>query len=66
MKKESYTTIPAEKELYITLTMKDALPATVAMHNHIKKHCRAMAKDFSWGNSAKQYEEMYNWLIGDK
>ena len=27
---------------------------------------RAMAKDFSWGNSAKQYEEMYNWLIGDK
>lgn len=25
---------------------------------------RAMAKDFSWGNSAKQYEEMYNWLIG--
>lgn len=25
---------------------------------------RAMAKDFSWSNSAKQYEEMYNWLIG--
>ena len=25
---------------------------------------RAMAKDFSWANSAKQYEEMYNWLIG--
>ena len=25
---------------------------------------RAMAKDFSWNNSAKQYEEMYNWLIG--
>ncbi len=23
---------------------------------------RAMAKDFSWSNSAKQYEEMYNWL----
>lgn len=27
---------------------------------------RAMAADFSWGNSARQYEEMYNWLIGDK
>lgn len=25
---------------------------------------RAMAKDFSWSNSARQYEEMYNWLIG--
>ena len=25
---------------------------------------RAMAKDFSWSNSANQYEEMYNWLIG--
>ena len=25
---------------------------------------RAMAQDFSWANSAKQYEEMYNWLIG--
>ena len=25
---------------------------------------RAMAKEFSWGNSARQYEEMYNWLIG--
>ena len=24
---------------------------------------RAMAKDFSWNNSARQYEEMYNWLI---
>ena len=27
---------------------------------------RAMAADFSWNHSAKQYEEMYNWLIGDK
>ena len=26
---------------------------------------RAMAKDFSWSNSARQYEEMYNWLIGE-
>ena len=26
---------------------------------------RAMAKDFSWHNSARQYEEMYNWLIGE-
>lgn len=25
---------------------------------------RAMAKDYSWSNSANQYEEMYNWLIG--
>ena len=25
---------------------------------------RAMAKDFSWNNSARQYEEMYNWMIG--
>lgn len=25
---------------------------------------RAMARDFSWANSAKQYEEMYDWLIG--
>ena len=25
---------------------------------------RAMAQDFSWGHSARQYEEMYNWLIG--
>jgi starch synthase len=25
---------------------------------------RAMAKDFSWSSSARQYEEMYNWLIG--
>ena len=25
---------------------------------------RAMAADFSWFASAKQYEEMYNWLIG--
>lgn len=25
---------------------------------------RAMARDFSWVNSAKQYEEMYDWLIG--
>lgn len=23
---------------------------------------RGMAKDFSWANSARQYEEMYNWL----
>ena len=27
---------------------------------------RAMAADFSWSHSAQQYEEMYNWLIGDK
>ena len=26
---------------------------------------RAMAADFSWNNSARQYEEMYNWLIGE-
>jgi starch synthase len=26
---------------------------------------RAMAQDFSWNNSARQYEEMYNWLIGE-
>jgi starch synthase len=26
---------------------------------------RAMAKDYSWNNSARQYEEMYNWLIGE-
>ena len=26
---------------------------------------RGMAKDFSWSNSARQYEEMYNWLIGE-
>ena len=26
---------------------------------------RGMAADFSWNNSAKQYEEMYNWLIGE-
>ena len=26
---------------------------------------RAMAKDFSWNHSAAQYEEMYNWLIGE-
>ena len=25
---------------------------------------RAMAADFSWANSAKQYEEMYNWMLG--
>ena len=25
---------------------------------------RAMAKDYSWKNSSKQYEEMYTWLIG--
>ena len=25
---------------------------------------RAMAKDFSWSNSAKKYEELYNWLAG--
>lgn len=25
---------------------------------------RGMAKDYSWNNSAKQYEEMYNWLAG--
>jgi len=25
---------------------------------------RAMASDFSWDHSAKQYEEMYNWLGG--
>ena len=25
---------------------------------------RGMAKDFSWANSARQYEEMYNWLAG--
>lgn len=25
---------------------------------------RAMARDFSWASSAKQYEEMYDWLIG--
>lgn len=25
---------------------------------------RAMVRDFSWANSAKQYEEMYDWLIG--
>ena len=24
---------------------------------------RAMERDFSWANSAKQYEEMYDWLI---
>ena len=26
---------------------------------------RAMAADFSWNHSAAQYEEMYNWLIGE-
>ncbi|MCI8730020.1 MAG: glycogen synthase GlgA [Lachnospiraceae bacterium] len=26
---------------------------------------RAMAMDFSWHNSARQYEEMYNWMIGE-
>ena len=26
---------------------------------------RAMAKDFSWDSSARQYEEMYNWMIGE-
>lgn len=25
---------------------------------------RAMLKDYSWQSSARQYEEMYNWLIG--
>ena len=25
---------------------------------------RGMAKDYSWNNSAKQYEEIYNWLAG--
>ena len=25
---------------------------------------RAMAADFSWASSAKQYEEMYNWMLG--
>lgn len=25
---------------------------------------RGMARDFSWNNSATQYEELYNWLIG--
>ncbi|MGN8800022.1 glycogen synthase GlgA [Candidatus Merdisoma sp. HCP28S3_D10] len=25
---------------------------------------RAMAVDFSWNNSAKKYEELYNWLAG--
>lgn len=25
---------------------------------------RAMAQDYSWNNSAKQYEEMYTWLAG--
>ena len=25
---------------------------------------RGMAQDFSWKNSARQYEEMYNWLAG--
>lgn len=25
---------------------------------------RGMAKDYSWDNSAKQYEEMYTWLAG--
>ena len=26
---------------------------------------RGMAMDYSWRNSAAQYEEMYNWLIGE-
>ena len=26
---------------------------------------RGMAMDFSWNHSASQYEEMYNWLIGE-
>ena len=25
---------------------------------------RAMAADFSWANSAKKYENLYNWLLG--
>ena len=25
---------------------------------------RAMEKDYSWANSAKQYQEMYDWMIG--
>ncbi|MCC8046934.1 MAG: glycogen synthase GlgA [Clostridiales bacterium] len=25
---------------------------------------RGMAVDFSWGSSARKYEEMYNWLLG--
>ena len=25
---------------------------------------RDMAADFSWASSAKQYEEMYNWMLG--
>ncbi|MGN0347865.1 MAG: glycogen synthase GlgA [Lachnospiraceae bacterium] len=27
---------------------------------------RAMAEDFSWSVSAKKYQDMYDWLIGDK
>ena len=27
---------------------------------------RDMAADFSWKKSAAQYQEMYDWLIGDK
>ena len=23
---------------------------------------RAMAQDYSWGNSARQYQELYDWL----
>ena len=26
---------------------------------------RAMSADFSWKASAKKYEEMYDWLIGE-
>ena len=33
--------------------------------NGIRLVDRAMAADFSWNNSARQYEEMYNWLIGE-
>ena len=27
---------------------------------------RAMAMDYSWNSSAKQYQEMYDWMLGDR
>ena len=51
-------------EMHATIRYADSL------YYYNKRECnklvdRAMAADFSWNNSARQYEEMYNWLIGE-
>ena len=54
---------------YSSELLLDAIRRAETVWYDAPKRRRLIAKimdtDFSWQNSARQYEEMYNWLIGE-